>query len=434
MADGAAWVEVTTAVPVRFGILRDHPMTRQPSGLKTRFAMTVKAGKAYEVPIRAIIHPSGALKVTIDTSANLKLKKAPRFRDSDPKWDQKLARRLKEKPRNSYSRSAGQMKPDLAFLKSDGWRQHSVQKGSFGKRPFALEIAADTDHCYHVVLRFRGKWSKHSRRGAKSQFVTADGRKTPSFDWYFKGAMRNGITCPRVPGPLTMTLHSDYRTAAPWADDVATGAWTADVWAKPSSPFAFGASGLAKLIGRETRGMRKVGTLQRGRLESITPVEIAVKAKRCYVAVLRLGPKAVWSAQTRKRGNVSFDLKVPWVSVSGGPGARGPGAVGDIGCFLAPGPGTLTMSGQRGKPLGQGSFTLDLFEGQIPAAELRERMSDLKRERRTLRDVREDAEGETCQWCARRRAACDDAGKSGCAASFKRCLTRHGYSPRRCGS
>lgn len=178
--------------------------------------------------------------------------------------------------------------------------------------------------------------------------------------------------------------------------------------------------------------MKRSRVLHKGSFDGLKPIPLVVEARRCYTVIVSLGSDGRWTDAAKRARSVRIDGDFAGLDVSGGSGVRGPGAVGNLGCFVAGRPGELTISARR-KPALTGSGTIELFEGRMPAADLADRKRELRTERRTIKDVADEAWGYTCTWCAKRRAACDDANGTSCEKHFKKCVSAAGYKPRGCG-
>lgn len=215
---------------------------------------------------------------------------------------------------------------------------------------------------------------------------------------------------------------------------MATGSWTVTIWSKPSNPFAYDAAAFQQSKKAETRGMKRIRVLHKGSFDDLKPVPIVVKARPCYTVVVSLGADGRWTDAARKAQSLSINADLAGLDVSGGPGVRGPGAVGNLGCFVTGRPGQLTISARKKSAL-TSSGTIELFEGRMPAADLADladRKRELREERRTIKDVADEAWGYTCTWCAKLRAICDEANAPNCENSSKKCVTAAGYKPKGC--
>ncbi|MFT5433997.1 MAG: hypothetical protein ACI9OJ_004709 [Myxococcota bacterium] len=427
---GTVMAEVVTDVPVAFGQLKTWPTERLADGRTTRFSWEAKAGDLYELPLRTVIAPHSKVGYSIKLDG-LEVAKPPDTVKLVKHWKVVKERVFGRRPKTKFSRSSAGLRDDLAFLKRDAWSKSETRTGAFDG-PLTVDIKARADRCYTFVMRMKGRWSAGARRGAKTRIIGPDGQAISGFDSYYKDAARLGTACPQLDGPLRVVVRAYHKATAPWANDVATGRWTVTIWSKPSSPFAYDAAAFAQAKKAHTRGMKRSRVLHKGSFDGLKPIPLVVKARRCYTVIVSLGADGRWTDAARKAHSVSINGDFAGLNVSGGPGVRGPGAVGSLGCFVTGRPGQLTITARRKAAL-TGTGTIELFEGRMPSADLAERKRELRQERRTIKDVAGDAWGDTCTWCAKLRATCDDANGTTCEKRFKKCVSAAGYKPRGCG-
>lgn len=189
---------------------------------------------------------------------------------------------------------------------------------------------------------------------------------------------------------------------------------------------------LERVIAQQTTGWKPEGRKLAGRLEAPSPLVFEGVRGTCYTFIIRLDQGAVWARGAE--AGLRFDFQTPSGQGSGGPGLVGPGAVASVGCAEASGTITLAMAPMVGRePIGQGSYTAELWTHVLSAEEEARLAADKQRqidEQRAFAEreaaQKQQREGMGCAKCDGRYQGCIGAGRKRdvCQSDYRSCAFR----------
>ena len=434
----AALVETQTAVPLVApkGWTIDH----DDGGLRHTLRRKVEAGQEVRLLVW-VLRERGETPYTLQFTPPPQVlakpgpQKAPKSRRD---WDRKRQERMTKPPQSSFMRSRKVFREHLQALRRGGSKFVSAKKGKL-ETFNGWDVQVEAGYCYTFVVKLgrAGRWSELALRGLSRRYVGPDGKNGNFFLNTYRDAATFGLICSNVSGTGYLRAAIDFDAAAPYAFDLGVGPYTLEIWRRPGDPYRYDATDLAMQVKEHTNGMRMAQIVAKGNLAKLEPIHVDLKEGSCYTFVLQLGKGAKWSDHTLKASNITFELELPGMDISAGPGARGPGAVGDAGCIFASARARLEVrtvgTGKNPEALGTGPAVLEMWTRKAPKPEMRRLIKELKRDGIDVRDYRDAAFDGTCKRCAQEREVCLKGRGKACQNGFVRCVGRLGYRASACG-